>query len=58
MELKIIDNSGVRMNFEFEYRNALPKLDFNQTISEIKSSFKTQFQKVESLFPKEEVFFM
>ncbi len=57
MELKIIDNSGVRMNFEFEYRNVLPKLDFNQTISEIKSSFKTQFQKVESLFPKEEVFF-
>lgn len=46
MEIKIPDNSGVRMNFEFEYGNATPKIDFNQTISEIKSSFKDQFKKI------------
>jgi hypothetical protein len=37
MEIKIINVSGVRMNFEFEYRNSTPKLVFNQVINRMKN---------------------
>lgn len=57
MEIKIIDNSGVRMNFEFDYRHVTPKLDFNQILIEIRKSFKLQFEKVNSLFSSDDIFF-
>ena len=58
MEIRIIDDSGVRMNFEFEYRNSTPKLFFNQVIDRIKIGFKQQFEKINELFeyPDEIIF--
>jgi hypothetical protein len=57
MEIRIIDNSGVRMNFEFDYRHVSPKLDFNEILIEIKKSFKLQLEKVSSLFSSDDIFF-
>lgn len=56
MEIKIIDNSGIRQLLAFDYRNAAKQLDFNDVIKLIRKSFSTQFEKVASLFPANDDF--
>ena len=54
MEIKIIDNGGIRQLLEFDFRKSEKNFEFNQVLELIRNTYRKQFEKIHLFFPKTE----
>lgn len=51
MELKILDNAGIRQTLDFDYRKIESKNLYGDILTEIKKIVKSEFEKIAELLP-------